>query len=74
MDFEIPIAQIRIKQLDKINTELLEACRVASQLASIADDWNLNEVEIDEVMIPMRQVKEIFDKAIKNAEIKNGTN
>lgn len=36
----------------------------ASQLADIACDWNLDEVEIDGEMVNTRSLTEIFDAAI----------
>ena len=42
----------------------LEALEKAEQLASIASDWNLDEVEIDGEMMNIHDVKDIFTKAI----------
>lgn len=47
--------------------DLLEAVRKACQLASIASDWNLYEVEIDGAMVGINDLKELFDAAISKA-------
>lgn len=44
--------------------DLAEATRVAEQLAVIAADWNLSEVEIDGEMRSIRDVREIFRAAL----------
>ena len=40
--------------------ELIAAVRKAEQLASIATDWNLTEVEIDGVMVPTYELRQWF--------------
>ena len=47
--------------------EMLEAMRKASQLASIASDWNLYEVEIDGEMVGICDLMAVFDAAIAKA-------
>lgn len=47
--------------------ELLEATRVAQQLADIAAGWNLQEVEIDGEMRSIYDIKDIFRDAIAKA-------
>ena len=46
---------------------LYEAVRKAIQLASIASDWNLDEVEIDGEMVNTYRLREEFEKAFKKA-------
>lgn len=41
-----------------------EALRVAVQLAKIASDWNLDEVEIDGEMMSIYDVRDILQKAL----------
>lgn len=48
--------------------EMLEAVRKASQLASIASDWNLYEVEIDGAMVGIYALMAEFDAALAKAE------
>lgn len=47
--------------------DLAEAARIAIQLASIASDWNLDEVEIDGEMRHIYDVKDIFRAALAKA-------
>lgn len=52
--------------------DLREAVRKASQLASIACDWNLSEVEIDGEMVSTYALKDAFDAALAAApEVKS---
>ena len=48
--------------------ELLAALRKASQLASIACDWHLEEVEIDGEMVDTHSLGDEFEAAIAKAE------
>ena len=48
--------------------EELDVLRKASQLASVASDWNLYEVEIDGEMVGIYDLKAEFDAAISRAE------
>ena len=50
--------------------DLFEAARIAEQLAYIASDWNLDEVEIDGEMRPINEVRAIFTAAIAIAQPK----
>lgn len=52
--------------------ELLKACRVAEQMASIASDWNLDEVEIDGEMVSTYELGELFAAAIAKATGETG--
>lgn len=47
---------------------LVEALRKASQLASIACDWHLEEVEIDGEMVDAHDLRNEFDAALSTAE------
>lgn len=47
--------------------ELLAALKKASQLADIATDWNLDEVEIDGEMVRTYDLRDEFDAAIAKA-------
>lgn len=47
--------------------KMLKALQIAEQLATIASDWNLEEVEIDRQMVGISKVREIFTTAIKEA-------
>lgn len=51
------------------NNEILAALKVAIQLADVASDWNLSEVEIDGKMMKIYEIKDIFKNAIES--IKN---
>lgn len=42
----------------------IEALRVAVQLAEIASDWNLDEVEIDGEMTSIYDVQDVLQKAL----------
>jgi hypothetical protein len=42
-----------------------EALRKASQLASIACDWHLEEVEIDGEMVDTHDLRDEFDAALE---------
>ena len=46
---------------------LYEAVRKAIQLASIASDWNLGEVEIDGKMVETDDLREEFEAAFSKA-------
>lgn len=46
---------------------LKEAVRVAEQLAVIASDWNLDEVEVDGEMRSIYDVRDIFRTALKES-------
>ena len=48
--------------------ELLEAVRKAEQLASVATDCNLSEVEIDGVMVSTYDLRDEFIAALTKAE------
>lgn len=48
--------------------DLYEAVRIAKQLASIASDWNLSEVEIDGEMVSTYDLAEKFAAALAKAE------
>jgi len=48
--------------------ELKKALEVAKQLANIASDWNLDEVEIDNEFMYIGDVAKIFDNALKLLE------
>ena len=47
--------------------DLYEAVRKAIQLASIANDWNLYEVEIDGEMVETHDLRSEFEAAFKKA-------
>ena len=47
--------------------ELAEAVRKAEQLARVASDWNLDEVEIDGDMVPTHQLFDEFTAALAKA-------
>ncbi len=49
--------------------ELAEACRKAVQLAEIARDWNLDEVEIDGHMVLTLDLVKEFRAALAKARI-----
>lgn len=55
-------------QLIAASPELLAALRKAAQLAEIASDWNLEEVEIDGEMVRTRDLREQFNAAIAKAD------
>ena len=59
-----------IEDVPAINAapKLIAVARMASQLASIASDWNLDEVEIDGKMIGIYALKAVFDEVIAEAE------
>lgn len=48
--------------------DLLAAIKVAVQLAEVASDWNLDEVEIDGEMVRTHDLAERFRAAIAKAE------
>ncbi len=66
------------KEVSAYADSLLEALRErdrlrgalekAVQLCDICSDWNLDEVEIDEETISVRDVKVIFEKALEGRE------
>lgn len=47
------------------DSKLREAVRVAVQLAVIAGDWNLDEVEIDGEMRSTFELQKQFEEALK---------
>lgn len=47
--------------------EILDALNKAIQLCEICSDWNLYEVEINEEMISIYDLKEQFQEVIANA-------
>jgi len=51
--------------------DMLEALNVAKQLAEVASDWNLDEVEIDGKMQSIYDVTSIFRAAISKARGKS---
>lgn len=51
-----------------INKELVEALRKAEQLAQIARDWNLYEVEIDGEMVDIYALTDEFSAALTRAK------
>lgn len=57
----------RVTSLIEAAPELYEAARVAEQLADIAEDWNLDEVEIDGEMRDIYEVRDIFRAALAKA-------
>lgn len=64
-----PIPPPDVNQSEAIR-ELVEALRKAKQLASIASDWNLDEVEIDGNMVWTRELEREFDAALAKWEKK----
>lgn len=64
------MADVEPEDIPIINAapKLLAVAKLASQLASIASDWNLDEVEIDGEMVGIYALKAIFDVAISEAE------
>lgn len=48
---------------------LIEACRKAEQLANVARDWNLDEVEIDGEMVDTIDLVTEFRAAIAKAGV-----
>ena len=50
-----------------IHADLVAALRKASQLASVAGDWNVDEVEIDGEMIRTSELQEQFDALLAKA-------
>lgn len=56
----------------KAAERMREAIRKAAQLASIASDWNLDEVEIDEVMVRTHTLKGEFDAALTPVNEREG--
>jgi hypothetical protein len=63
-----------ISEQGKANADLIAAApelygivRKAIQLATIAIDWNLDEVEIDGEMVNTYRLREEFEKAFKKA-------
>lgn len=51
-----------------IPPEIRKALDVASQLAEIASDWHLNEVQIDGEMVDIIDIKSIFDNALAHLD------
>ena len=58
----------RIAELEAQRDDLLEKVRKANQLALVASDWNLNEVEIDGEMVPIFSLVAEFTAAISRAK------
>ena len=50
-----------------LHADLVAALRKASQLASVAGDWNLDEVEIDGEMVRTFELQEQFDALLAKA-------
>jgi hypothetical protein len=68
-------AKAELAQLKEQNRELLKALKRASQLASIAYDWDLGtdgKVEIDGEWVSCSDLRQEFDKAIDKAAIAKG--
>lgn len=57
-----------LQYLMAAHERLREALRVAVQLAAIASDWNLDEVEIDGEMREIHDVRAIFKAALSEQE------
>ncbi len=53
--------------LFKSAPDLYEVVRKSIQLASIASDWNLDEVEIDGEMVNTYRLREEFEKVFKKS-------
>ena len=53
--------------LFKASADLYEVVRKAIQLASVANDWNLYEVEIDGEMVGTHDLRSEFEAAFKKA-------
>lgn len=51
----------------RIFREALECVRIAHQLAEIATDWNLDEVEIDGRWVPTHELARQFRRCLKAA-------
>lgn len=54
------------------HADMLAALKKASQLADIATDWNLDEVEIDGEMVRTYDLRDEFDAAIAKATAAEG--
>lgn len=50
----------------------IEALRVAVQLAEVASDWNLDEVEIDGEMMSIYDVQDVLQKALTQLREQGG--
>lgn len=48
----------------QMEDEVLRALIVAKQLADVASDWNLEEVEIDDEMLDIYDVREIIERGL----------
>ena len=48
--------------------EAVEALRIAVQLAYVASDWNLDEIEIDGEMVSIYELHELLLKAYTRLE------
>jgi hypothetical protein len=57
-----------VEKLEAENKGLRHCLEKAVQLAEIACDWNLCEVEIDEDMVSTYTLKEGFEQALKGGE------
>ena len=58
----------RIDELQAENEKMKDLVRKARQLADIAEDWNLDEVEIDGEMVEIYNLREEFKQALKGGE------
>jgi len=58
----------RFVQTWNAHDKLVMACKVAYQLAIVASDWNLDEVEIDGEMMNTRDLQKQFNAAIELAK------
>lgn len=63
VDFENTISRLEAEK-----AVLLAACRIAEQLANLAGDWHLDEIEIDGEMRNIYDVRDIFADAIDKAK------
>ncbi|MDB6036039.1 MAG: hypothetical protein JWM16_6377 [Verrucomicrobiales bacterium] len=52
--------------------EMADAVRKAVQLADVASDWNLYEVEIDGAMVGIYDLKKEFEAALQNTHLSDG--
>lgn len=58
--------RMEIARRCNVHDELCEALRKAVQLASIASDWNLDEVEIDREMVDIYDLVAEFRSLLEN--------
>ena len=61
-------ADIKVAEREAENKRLRHCLEKAVQLAEIACDWNLCEVEIDEDMVSTYTLKEGFEQALKGGK------